>query len=238
MLILNKSALKGRQIAFSLLELLVVIAIIGVLAALSASGFARIKQKALESQCVANLRSLGGLLNTYLAYHGHYPGAVTDEGMPWYMVLDQYTEKAEASEPSEAWTYRPSSVFRCPARRYDDGATVGYGYNYVGFGFQKPSQDGELPPDLWFAPIYWNLKPSQVINPGKRLVIGDSFELGAGNPGSTMYLYQSSAVQANRHRGGGNYLCADGHVEWSTADDLWYRARDPQQTPYLPFPRP
>jgi prepilin-type processing-associated H-X9-DG protein/prepilin-type N-terminal cleavage/methylation domain-containing protein len=223
---------------FTLIELLVVIAIAAILLVLGFGSLSKAKDGALNAKCIGNLRSLGGLVNTYLSEHGIYPGSTTEDGFPWYMALEQYAGREDAAKISEAGKYRPSDVFRCPRRGYEDEAKVGYAYNYVGFGFEPPNMDEDLPPDLWFAKIYWHLRPAQVINPGRRIVIGDSFDIGNGQPESAMYLYQSSPVQAHRHSGGGNYLWADGHVEWITPDALWYRNRDPEHSPYLPFPRP
>ncbi len=63
--------------AFTLIELLVVIAIIAILAAIIFPVFARAREKARSTRCVANLKQLGHALQMYMDdYDGLYPWGV------------------------------------------------------------------------------------------------------------------------------------------------------------------
>jgi prepilin-type processing-associated H-X9-DG protein/prepilin-type N-terminal cleavage/methylation domain-containing protein len=226
---MKNPGIKEKQ-GFGLVELLVVIGIVAVMMALLFPSVIKMKERALNVKCIQNLKNIGASLSVYLAEHGCYPGANTESGLTWYEALNDYMKDSRVSDASMI-----SDAFRCPARGYSDGAIVGYAYNYVGFGYDKTAIGGELPPEVWFARLYWKLRPASVENPAKKLVIGDSFEQGAGGGPSAMFFYQNSSLQATRHNGGGNYLWADGHVENITPDDLWARAQSPEETPYLPF---
>lgn len=65
----------GRErAAFTLVELLVVIAIISILATMILPALMGTKEKALQTRCLANLKSLGMVFANYLdSYDGNYP---------------------------------------------------------------------------------------------------------------------------------------------------------------------
>jgi prepilin-type N-terminal cleavage/methylation domain-containing protein len=56
-----------RRRGFTLIELLVVIAIIGILAAMLFPVFARARESARKTQCLANVKNIAIALNMYLA---------------------------------------------------------------------------------------------------------------------------------------------------------------------------
>ncbi len=55
-----------RVKGFTLIELLVVIAIIGILAAMLFPVFARARESARKTQCLANIKNIAIALNMYL----------------------------------------------------------------------------------------------------------------------------------------------------------------------------
>jgi len=75
---------RGRH-GFTLIELLVVIAIIAILAAILFPVFARAREKARSTRCVANLKQLGNALRMYMDdYDGLFPWCVdiADKNLP------------------------------------------------------------------------------------------------------------------------------------------------------------
>jgi prepilin-type processing-associated H-X9-DG protein/prepilin-type N-terminal cleavage/methylation domain-containing protein len=68
----------GGRAAFTLVELLAVIAIIALLIALLMPALGKVRAKAVEVNCAANLRSVGQAMVAYVQQYGVYPG--TDSG--------------------------------------------------------------------------------------------------------------------------------------------------------------
>jgi prepilin-type processing-associated H-X9-DG protein/prepilin-type N-terminal cleavage/methylation domain-containing protein len=65
---------KRRREAFTLVELLAVIAIVALLIALLMPALGRVRAKAVEVKCAANLRTIGHAMVSYVQRYGAYPG--------------------------------------------------------------------------------------------------------------------------------------------------------------------
>lgn len=95
--------------AFTLIELLVVIAIIAILAAILFPVFARAREQARKTRCLANLRQIGTAMSMYCSdYDGILPTLAAQPsiqpGVPVITdVLGPYTRNRE--------------IFRCPSDR-------------------------------------------------------------------------------------------------------------------------
>jgi prepilin-type N-terminal cleavage/methylation domain-containing protein/prepilin-type processing-associated H-X9-DG protein len=98
---------RRRYRGFTLIELLVVIAIIAILAAILFPVFARAREQARKTRCLANLRQIGTALHMYCQdYDGILPTMAvkpsTEPGVPVMTeVLHPYTKNRE--------------IFRCPS---------------------------------------------------------------------------------------------------------------------------
>jgi prepilin-type N-terminal cleavage/methylation domain-containing protein/prepilin-type processing-associated H-X9-DG protein len=66
-----------KQSGFTLIELLVVIAIIGILAAMLFPVFARARESARKTQCLANVKNIAIAWNIYLTEYERFPGGET-----------------------------------------------------------------------------------------------------------------------------------------------------------------
>src|SRR5574340_803825 len=127
-----------RRRGFTLIELLVVIAIIGILAAMLFPVFARARESARKTQCLANVKNIAIAFQMYLtdydkfppsertaeaeAYFSTAPGKGGSGDKPdcnhkqhanpfirWPVILDDYTKNRD--------------IWKCPSARRQDGAS-------------------------------------------------------------------------------------------------------------------
>lgn len=207
--------------AMSLIEMLVAIVVLAVLFALLFSAVRTPYERAQAAKCMSNLHSIGSALALFIQDNGRYPGAMTGiSGMTyWHQALEQYMGTKKGNQNTDFSPY-----FQCPAKDAPAGdQMLGYGWNYLGFG-HWPESSGQWESNDYMAQ-YWGVSPEKIENWG-AIVIGDNRDVGMG--GSPVFIYNSTGAAtayAQRHYGGGNYLFADGHVEWLDAAGLVERVK-------------
>lgn len=194
--------------AFSLIELIAIVGIVIVLTALAFPLVTKARGAAQAIRCTANLKQIGGGLQSYINDHDGrlIPGAMLPDGWYWFHALEEYLGGTEVDRLSSArpkWQLCPSQ--NVPVKSY---VTVGYGWNHSYFGlssFDDPVGKG------------YNSRLAEVTHPSQTVIVGDSVDVdvdptSAGNF-RYRYLYPQSGLRARRHGGKGNYLMLDGHVE-------------------------
>ena len=109
-----------RRRGFTLIELLVVIAIIGILAAMLFPVFARARESARKTQCLANVKNIAIAIQMYLTDYDRFPPkehrqevidgmgcdtypTLANPYLRWPVLLDEYVKNKD--------------VYRCPSAR-------------------------------------------------------------------------------------------------------------------------
>ncbi len=183
---------------FTLIELLVVIAIIAILAAILFPVFARAREKARQTSCLANSKQLVlGAMMYAQDYDEMLPSS--DEG-----TLGSYTWR------SKILPYvKNAQLFQCPSNRitasvFDGGAdyteNAGYAMNVAHW-----ASGGRTPPSG--QPLGAITDPSQCI-----LLFESTGTYAIGNDVDDMYV--PPADWGKRHNDGANYGFCDGHSKW------------------------
>jgi prepilin-type N-terminal cleavage/methylation domain-containing protein/prepilin-type processing-associated H-X9-DG protein len=124
-----------RRAGFTLIELLVVIAIIGILAAMLFPVFARARESARKTQCLANVKNLAMGLQIYLTDYDRFPPGEHDAAVKdWYVNVRGQSCVCEArlkdTNPYLKWPVildeyiKSRDVWKCPSARYTTGLTI------------------------------------------------------------------------------------------------------------------
>jgi prepilin-type processing-associated H-X9-DG protein/prepilin-type N-terminal cleavage/methylation domain-containing protein len=194
--VVQKSALRARQAAFTLLEILTVIAIIAILVAISVPVVRGMINKGNQAKCVSNLRQLHLALMLYAVENKQMLPSPDANVSPdpksaahWFRRLEPYIAQQARIQ-----------VLTCPSAETfipGDWATA-YGMNY----YLGKDQDWRMPVDQRSRLI---LLADAVINPAWNSAGPAIFEDG-GPLIKTVDL---------RHGGRANFLFLDGHVEAS-----------------------
>lgn len=215
--------------AFILIELLVVIAIIALLTSILLPSLTAAKDLARQTQCLANLHSLGVAMNLYLTDNGEYfwPYLLSNWPTPgdktyfWGKVSDPLDTKP--SPFMAACDFR-AELLGCPALPWGsyvpqagmNEPTTCFGYNAWCLDPRAASRRGS---DGKFLP---RKKSSELTAPHELFVFNDSamFWAPAGVPilqNSTFLepisgMWIPTPTSHFRHLGKTDALCADGHA--------------------------
>ena len=198
---------------FTLIELLVVIAIIAILASILFPVFARAREKARQTSCLANIKQLVLGANMYAQDYDETlpPGAFSADSSwgdandtSWRMMILPYVKNVQ--------------IFQCPSKKmttspFDgslllDGAqNAGYGFNYAHWGGavagRNPSGKSLGEADDASAVI---------------LLVESTGTLYVGLDNGHGWVRTDEA--ATRHNGGQNCGFIDGHAKWLKSNVL------------------
>jgi prepilin-type N-terminal cleavage/methylation domain-containing protein/prepilin-type processing-associated H-X9-DG protein len=183
-----------KRRGFTLIELLVVVAIIALLIAILLPSLGRAKAVAVRVKCASVLRQWGQVVAMYEAeYNGVW--AIKFNGQGWNSTASGYGTE---------WASKYNSVMRtCPGdpTAANTGTTL---YCMV------------RPAPLVSNVVQWNI--SQVHSPSTLVLMSDSDQVQSGqNPWFTSLadppMVNLKTALDNRHRGVGNVLFMDSHVD-------------------------
>jgi prepilin-type N-terminal cleavage/methylation domain-containing protein/prepilin-type processing-associated H-X9-DG protein len=129
-----------KRHGFTLIELLVVIAIIGILAAMLFPVFARARESARKTQCLANVKNIAIAAQLYLTeYDRFWPSGAHDAQAQALCDVDYgCTERLCSLEDYNPYNRLPvildeytknRDVWRCPSARMEAGQGHGWGIN-------------------------------------------------------------------------------------------------------------
>jgi general secretion pathway protein G len=187
--------------AFTLVELLVIIAIISILAAMLFPVYHTARRAAQTTACLSNLRQMGMAMRLYLDDG--------DETFPYNLgprftpsVIADTLPRDDPADRSNRWDGAPlipvlmpyiknTGLWYCPALPKEMPEN-GPGTNYqINAFLAVNSIPGGGRPHA--GPV----RESDVVNPPRIKIWQDHWNRGQGT-----------------HRGGGNYVCVDGHAKW------------------------
>jgi len=246
----NQRSMAEEWAGFSLVELLVVIAIIAILVAFLLPAVSRSKGRALQIQCVNNVRQLGIALRGFVTDNNVYPLRVNPDyergGYPehktmWMPAL-QSTELTISGNstnriPFSKWASH--GVWDCPAANKPSNwptnrLYLSYGYNWCGMSRESDTNSLGLG-----GHFMWNssrspappVKESEVTSPSGMMAIGDGFMGGNDvvrdgcrvltRTADAQEFLGSTKRSYARHRGKADVVFCDGHVESPTLTSLF-----------------
>lgn len=183
---------------FTLIELLVVIAIIAILAAILFPVFAKAREKARQTSCLANVKQISlGMLQYAQDYDemliraAMYWGPGTNDYYTWMYLMQPYVKNTQ--------------IFTCPSSKTTGWDGRMNSTQSGGYGLHRRLSSYEL---------------GRIRYPAQLVLLGDAGRLANGNP---YYLIDENQDQGDNavppeplHHDGANIGFCDGHAKWLT----------------------
>lgn len=215
-----------RAFQFTLIELLVVISIIAILASILLPALQKARDSANGIVCSGNLKQIGIMMAGYAT---DFDGCLPNPG------LNQIANDAKWVNALYEYSGHNGNVFGCPVAPdnvkniYDSGGNFfgkpSYGMNvylYMRPPLSRPSNDFRDDSGNWLF-----LRLNQITQPAQCVVTGDTENPRAPNVTNSQYLYPYQGITPStwggkltyRHKKGGYYQWADGHVDWQRMEE-------------------
>ena len=225
--------------AFTLIELLIVIAIIAILSAILFPVFATAREKARQTACASNEKQIGlGLMQYVQDNDKSYPlGLVTDRGVGWAGQIMPYVKASQVFTcPSDttiaggqnsaiSYAMNQSTIWAAP------NCTAPYQASQ----FTSPPVTimvFEVAGVAWFpatdAPYFgsWSSSPTGNGMAPYNFYYGHAAVSGQVGYSTGVFPYNGESssdptyAPGPRHSNGSNFIFADGHVKWMTANRI------------------
>jgi prepilin-type N-terminal cleavage/methylation domain-containing protein/prepilin-type processing-associated H-X9-DG protein len=194
---LSGAGCRPRRAAFTLIELLVVIAIIAILAAMLLPALSAAKARALQTDCINNLKQLGLGMMLYLDDSNDRFPNMASNNQNWQPADWIYWRTNDFAHPldkiqnsaivSEVKTGSKAALFRCPAdqnnlwRKSQGNAAYWYSYTLNGIGFDNgDNRDHGMGSSYGYPPF----KNSSIRHPSNKIMLAEEPATPSDQPGS------------------------------------------------------
>jgi prepilin-type N-terminal cleavage/methylation domain-containing protein/prepilin-type processing-associated H-X9-DG protein len=206
--------MKNFRNGFTLIELLVVIAIIAILAAILFPVFAKVREKARQTNCMSNEKELGFAMNEYVQDY--------DEVFP---LVEAQNASMQSNWGQNIYSYvKSTGMFRCPdnpnyATSMPNGSNPGAGIPQLptSFAYNYQIANTFASGATWATPPGNNGTPisiSFVNSPSQKIIICETLnDFGAAYPDWSNNGFGGTTKLFAGHTGLMDCLFIDGHVK-------------------------
>jgi prepilin-type N-terminal cleavage/methylation domain-containing protein len=198
---------RNGQTGFTLTELLVVIGVIALLIGILLPTLGRARESSRKAACMAHLKTLGECLHIYAqVWKDRLPNLNPAGPTPALDSWDDYDGQNQAMVNFNAEFVKSPGTFFCPSDTsapptkivtadwlLEDSARVSYEFFSLWFPAHAPARLSRM---KGRAPLAWDQDGGEPVDPVTQKPI------------------KKNTSPLRNHKGGGNVLISDGHVEW------------------------